>query len=71
MDAAQFNIKKIAFFLASALLLTAPVHGFAQTLSVSQTAVIIGSSQCNNYQTISLASSDGSSSGDISGPPDV
>ena len=28
MDAAQTNIKKIAFFLAIALLLTAPVYGY-------------------------------------------
>jgi len=59
MDAAQTNTKKIAFFLATALLLTAPFHASAQTLNASNTSVTIGSSSCNNYQNVQLTSSDG------------
>ena len=61
MDAAQTNIKRIAFFLAIALCLTALVQGArAATLNTSNTSVTIGSSACNNYQSVQLTSSDGS-----------
>ena len=59
MDAAQTNIKKIAFFLATALLLTAPFHASASTLNVSTTSVTIGSASCNDFQTVQVTSSDG------------
>jgi len=61
MDAAQTNIKKIAFFLATALLLTAPFQASAQpTLGVSTTTVAIGSSAGNYFQNVTVTSSDGS-----------
>jgi len=61
MDAAQTKIKKIAFFLATALLLTAPFHASAQaTLIANASAVTIGNSSCNDYQNVQIASSDGS-----------
>lgn len=65
MDAAQTTpSKKIVFFLALALLLIAPYHAFAQpTLNVSSTTITIGSSSCNDYQNVTVASSDGSSLG--------
>ena len=56
MDAAQTNFKKIVFFLATALLLTAPFEACAQTLAIGSTAIVIGSSACNNSQTITVAS---------------
>jgi len=56
MDAAQTNFKKIVFFLATALLLIAPFQASAQTLAVSNTAIVIGSSACNNSQTVTVAS---------------
>lgn len=58
MDAAQTNIKKIVLFLATALWLMTPVHGYAQpVLATSTTAVSIGSSSCNEFQNILLTSS--------------
>jgi uncharacterized protein (TIGR03437 family) len=61
MDAAQTNIKKITFFLALALLLSAPSHALAQpTLNVSNTTLAIGSSSCNDFQSLTVNSSDGS-----------
>jgi uncharacterized protein (TIGR03437 family) len=57
MDAAQTNIKKIALFLVTALLLTAPFQASAQTLAVSSTSVAIGSSTCNDSQSVTLTSS--------------
>lgn len=56
MDAAQTNIKKIALFLVTALLLTAPFQASAQTLAVSSTSVAIGISTCNEFQTVTLTS---------------
>jgi uncharacterized protein (TIGR03437 family) len=61
MDAAQTILKKIAFFVATALLLTAPHQAFAAvTLSASSTTVTIGSASCNDYQNVTITSSDGS-----------
>jgi uncharacterized protein (TIGR03437 family) len=63
MDAAQtnLNLKKISFFLAMALLLTAPqASAAAPTLTASTTSVTIGSSSCNDYQNVILTSSAGS-----------
>jgi uncharacterized protein (TIGR03437 family) len=58
MDAAQTIIKKTAFFLATALLLTAPFQASAQpTLAANSYSVAIGSSSCNDSQTINLTSS--------------
>jgi uncharacterized protein (TIGR03437 family) len=58
MDAAQTNIKKIVLFLATALWLMTPVHGYAQpVLATTTTAVSIGSSACNDFQNILLTSS--------------
>jgi len=59
MDAAQTNTKKIALFLATALLLAAPIHGYAQNLTASNTTVTLGNQPCNDAQSISLTSSDG------------
>jgi len=59
MDAAQTNTKKIALFLATALLLAAPIHGFAQTLTPSAQTATLGNQICNDAQPISLTSSDG------------
>jgi uncharacterized protein (TIGR03437 family) len=61
MDAAQTNIKKIGFFLAIALFLTAPMHGVASvTLTPATTTVNIGNNtSCNSSQTVLLTSSDG------------
>jgi uncharacterized protein (TIGR03437 family) len=56
MDAAQTNFKKIVFFLAAALLFTAPFQASAQTLAIGSTAIVIGSSACNQSQTITVAS---------------
>lgn len=61
MDAAQTNIKKLAFFLATALLLTATVNATPlPTLTVNSTQVSIGSASCNSSQTLVVTSSDGS-----------
>src|ERR1035438_5168089 len=57
MDAAQTNLKKTALFLATALLLAAPMSGYGQTLVAANSAVTIGSSACNDFQTIQLRSS--------------
>jgi uncharacterized protein (TIGR03437 family) len=60
MDAAQTNTKKIALFLATALLLAAPIHGYAQpTLTPSATTATLGNQPCNDSQSLSLTSSDG------------
>jgi uncharacterized protein (TIGR03437 family) len=56
MDAAQTNFKKIVFFLAAALLLTAPFQASAQTLAVSNTSVVIGSASCDDSQVITVTS---------------
>lgn len=64
MDAAQTNIKKIALFLATALLLIAPFQASAQpTLGTTATSVALGSSSCNDYQNVTLSSSDSSNLG--------
>ena len=57
MDAAQTNFKKIVFFLATALLLTAPFQASAQALVLGNTAIVIGSSACNDSQVVTIASS--------------
>ncbi|HEX3748689.1 MAG TPA: hypothetical protein VHW09_32400 [Bryobacteraceae bacterium] len=60
MDAAQINLKKIAFFFTTALLLTAPIRAFAlPTLNVTGTTVTIGSSTCNDSANLTVTSSDG------------
>ena len=62
MDAAQTNTKKIALFLAMALVLTAPVHGTnpAPVLTPAGTTVNLGSVLgCNSFQNLALVSSDG------------
>jgi uncharacterized protein (TIGR03437 family) len=56
MDAAQTNFKKIVFILAAALLLTAPFQASAQALAIGSTSIVIGSSACNQSQTITVAS---------------
>src|SRR5580698_6951025 len=64
MDAAQTNKKKIVFFLATALFLTAPFRASAQpTLVSTGTTVTIGSSACNETQNITVTSSNGSNQG--------
>jgi uncharacterized protein (TIGR03437 family) len=61
MDAAQKNTTRIAFCLASALLSTAHLSAATPvTLSASSTTVTIGSSSCNDFQTVLVGSSDGS-----------
>lgn len=62
MDAAQSNQTKFVLYFAAALLLTAPFQASAQTLNVSTTSLTLGSSACNNSQTVSLTSSGGSNS---------
>lgn len=58
MDAAQTNSRKIVFYLVAALLLAAPIHGYAQAfLTPSSTTVSLGSSSCNDFQNVSLSSS--------------
>jgi hypothetical protein len=60
MDAAQTNNKKFALFLALALLLTVSAQGFAQpVLTPASSTVNLGSSSCNDLQTVLLTSSDG------------
>jgi len=56
MDAAQTNSKKIVFILATAVLLAAPFQASAQTLSLGNTTIVIGSSACNDSQVITVAS---------------
>ena len=67
MDAAKTNIQKSAFFLATALLLAAPVLGYAQpVLTPSTTAVTIGSNtSCNSSAQVLLTSTVGGAAGQI------
>ena len=58
MDAAHTNLKKIALFLATALLLAAPIS--AQTLSVDNQTINLGSASCNNFQFVNLSETGGS-----------
>src|ERR1700733_6504972 len=61
MDAAQPILRKITFFLAAALALTAPFQASAQTLITGATSVTIGG--CSQSQSVQLDSSNGSNLG--------